>query len=205
MGYRSPDGIAGTVINLNQGNVKSVMHCATRLRFTLNDATLANTEKISNLKGVLKVVNGGGQYQIVIGTDVPQVYQEVFSSLTMGNGIAINPVKGEIKAPVDGVITTFFHTGHAIGIQGDNGAEILIHVGMDTVSLNGEGFEPLVREGDRVKKGQLLLKFDMDVIKAHNLSVVTPVVVTNTDDLKAVNPISSGSVTEKDAIIRFEV
>lgn len=205
MGYRSPDGIAGTVINLNQGNVKSVVHCAIRLRFTLNDATLANTEKISNLKGVLKVVNGGGQYQIVIGTDVPQVYQEVFSSLTMGNGIAINPVKGEVKAPVDGVITTFFPTGHAIGIQGDNGAEILIHVGMDTVSLNGEGFEPLVREGDRVKKGQLLLKFDMDVIKAHNLSVVTPVVVTNTDDLKAVNPISSGSVTEKDVIIRFEV
>lgn len=151
MGYRSPDGIAGTVINLNQGNVKSVVHCATRLRFTLNDATLANTEKISNLKGVLKVVNGGGQYQIVIGTDVPQVYQEVFSS------------------------------------------------------LKGEGFEPLVREGDRVKKGQLLLKFDMDVIKVHNLSVVTPVVVTNTDDLKAVKPISSGSVTEKDVIIRFEV
>ena len=74
----------------------------------------------------------------------------------MGNGIAINPVKGEVKAPVDGVITTFFPTGHAIGIQGDNGAEILIHVGMDTVSLNGEGFEPLVREGDRVKKGQTL-------------------------------------------------
>ena len=113
--------------------------------------TAANTEKISNLKGVLKVVNGGGQYQIVIGTDVPQVYQEVVSS------------------------------------------------------LKGEGFEPLVREGDRVKKGQLLLKFDIDVIKVHNLSVVTPVVVTNTDDLKAVNPISSGSVTEKDAIIRFEV
>lgn len=96
-------------------------------------------------------MNGGGQYQIVIGTDVPQVYQEVVSS------------------------------------------------------LKGEGFEPLVREGDRVKKGQLLLKFDIDVIKVHNLSVVTPVVVTNTDDLKAVNPISSGSVTEKDAIIRFEV
>ena len=117
----------------------------------------------------------------------------------------MNSYKGEIKAPVDGVITTFFSTGHAIGIQGDNGAEILIHVGMDTVSLKGEGFEPLVREGDRVKKGQLLLKFDMDVIKAHNLSVVTPDVVTNTDDLKAVNPISSGSVTEKNAIIRFEV
>ena len=133
------------------------------------------------------------------------VSDEVFSSLTMGNGIAINPVKGEVKAPVDGVITTFFPTGHAIGIQGDNGAEILIHVGMDTVSLNGEGFEPVVKEGDRIKKGQLLLKFDMDVIKAHNLSVVTPVVVTNTDDLKALNPISSGSVTEKDVIIRFEV
>lgn len=135
--------------------------------------------------------------------DLTTIEDEVFSSLTMGNGVAINPSKGEVKAPVDGVITTFFPTGHAIGIQGDNGAEILIHVGMDTVSLNGEGFEALAKEGDRVKKGQLILKFDMDVIKSHNLPIVTPVILTNTDDLTSVSPVTSGTVTENDVIIKF--
>lgn len=73
-------------------------------------------------------------------------------------------------------------------MEADNGAEVLIHVGMDTVSLDGEGFVPQVKEGDRVKKGQLLLKFDMDVIKAHGLETITPVVLTNTDDLQSVSP-----------------
>lgn len=136
--------------------------------------------------------------------ELTSIEDEVFSSLTMGKGVAINPAKGEVRAPVEGVVTTFFPTGHAIGIQGDNGADILIHVGMDTVSLNGEGFEPAVKEGDRVKRGQLLLKFDRDVISSHNLSAITPVVVTNTEDLKAVTPVVSGAVTEKDVVIRFE-
>ena len=89
-------------------------------------------------------------------------------------------------------------------MEADNGAEILIHVGMDTVSLDGEGFVPQVKEGDRVKKGQLLLKFDMDVIKAHGLETITPVVLTNTDDLQSVSPVKSSKVKEKDVIISFE-
>ena len=136
--------------------------------------------------------------------DLTTIKDEVFSSLAMGNGVAISPVKGEVKAPFDGIITTFFPTGHAIGMEADNGAEILIHVGMDTVSLDGEGFVPQVKEGDRVKKGQLLLKFDMDVIKAHGLETITPIVLTNTDDLQSVSPVKSGKVTEKDVIISFE-
>ena len=136
--------------------------------------------------------------------DLTTIKDEVFSSLAMGNGVAIRPVKGEVKAPFDGIITTFFPTGHAIGMEADNGAEVLIHVGMDTVSLDGEGFVPQVKEGDRVKKGQLLLKFDMDVIKAHGLETITPVVLTNTDDLQSVSPVKSGKVTEKDVIISFE-
>ncbi len=136
--------------------------------------------------------------------DLTTIKDEVFSSLAMGNGVAIRPVKGKVKAPFDGIITTFFPTGHAIGMEADNGAEVLIHVGMDTVSLDGEGFVPQVKEGDRVKKGQLLLKFDMDVIKAHGLETITPVVLTNTDDLQSVSPVKSGKVTEKDVIISFE-
>ena len=132
------------------------------------------------------------------------VADEAFASLAMGNGVAINPTKGEIKAPVDGTITTFFPTGHAIGITGTNGAEILIHVGMDTVSLKGEGFEPLVKQGDTVKRGQLLLKFDLDLIKSHNLSTVTPVVIANTDEYKAVKPVAPGKVTTDDVVINLE-
>lgn len=136
--------------------------------------------------------------------ELSKVEDEVFSSEAMGKGVAIIPAKGEVYAPCDGVISTFFPTGHAIGITGDNGAEVLIHVGMDTVSLDGEGFTPQVKADDKVKKGQLLLRFDIDFIKSKNLPVVTPVILTNTDDLKSVNQAASGKVNKGDVIIKFE-
>lgn len=130
------------------------------------------------------------------GTVVPleKVQDEVFSTGAMGKGIAIDPEKGEVYAPCDGEIITFFPTGHAIGIRADQGAELLIHVGMDTVELNGEGFFPQAKEGDRVKKGQLLLRFDMDLIKSKGKPVITPVIVTNTDDYADVVPEADGKV-----------
>ena len=94
------------------------------------------------------------------------VKDEVFSTGAMGKGIAVEPVEGKVYAPADGEITTFFPTGHAIGILTDTGAEILIHVGMDTVEMKGRGFTPKAKQGDRVKKGDLLLEFDMEKIKA---------------------------------------
>lgn len=136
--------------------------------------------------------------------ELTKVEDEVFSSLAMGNGIAINPSKGEVKAPLDGEVTVLFPTGHAIGIKGDNGAEVLIHVGMDTVTLNGEGFDIKVKQGDRVKKGQVLVNFDIDFIKSKNLSTITPVVVTNTSSLKEVNPHNVGKVTNDDVIINIK-
>ncbi len=136
--------------------------------------------------------------------ELSKVEDEVFSSLAMGNGIAINPSKGEVKAPLDGEVTVLFPTGHAIGIKGDNGAEVLIHVGMDTVTLNGEGFDVEVKQGDRVKKGQVLVNFDIDFIKSKNLSTITPVVVTNTSSLKEVVPHDAGKVTNEDVIINIK-
>lgn len=136
--------------------------------------------------------------------ELSKVEDEVFSSLAMGNGIAINPSKGEVKAPLDGEVTVLFPTGHAIGIKGDNGAEVLIHVGMDTVTLNGEGFDVKVKQGDRVKKGQVLVNFDIDFIKSKNLSTITPVVVTNTSSLKEVKPHDAGKVTNEDVIINIK-
>jgi PTS system beta-glucosides-specific IIC component len=111
-------------------------------------------------------------------TEVPD---KVFSSGAMGKGIAIDPVKGELIAPADGEITTVFPTGHAIGLTTKDGAEILIHIGMDTVELEGKGFEVFVKQGDQVRAGDLLVRFDIEAIKAAGYSVITPIVVTNTD------------------------
>lgn len=110
------------------------------------------------------------------------VKDEVFSSGAMGQGIAIEPSEGKVYAPADGVITTFFPTKHAIGLTSNHGAEILIHVGMDTVSMEGKGFDAKKEQGDRVKKGDLLLEFDIDAIKAAGHPVTTPVIVTNAKD-----------------------
>lgn len=132
------------------------------------------------------------------------ISDETFASGVMGNGVAIVPEKGEVYAPFDGTISAFFPTGHAIGLDGDNGTELLIHVGMDTVQLEGKGFTPQVKEGDHVKKGQLLLKFDIDYIKSQNLPVVTPVIVVNTADYKEVTPVAGGKVSKGDTIITVE-
>lgn len=131
------------------------------------------------------------------------VKDEVFSSESMGKGIAIEPEEGKVYAPADGVISTFFPTGHAIGITTDLGAEILIHVGMDTVEMNGDGFEPQKSQGDKVKKGDLLLKFNIDKIKAAGHPVTTPVIITNSDDYADVIPTNALKINSGDELIQI--
>ncbi|MGT2830009.1 beta-glucoside-specific PTS transporter subunit IIABC [Streptococcus hillyeri] len=112
-------------------------------------------------------------------TDVPD---QVFASGAMGKGIAIDPTDGLVVAPAKAEVTLLFPTGHAIGLRTENGAEILIHVGMDTVSLAGKGFKSFVAVGDKVEAGQQLLQFDLDTIRSAGLPVITPIIVTNTGD-----------------------
>lgn len=131
------------------------------------------------------------------------VEDEAFSSGVLGKGVAILPEEGVLYAPVDGTISAFFPTGHAIGISTDNGAELLIHVGMDTVQLNGKGFQPFAAEGDKVKKGQKLLEFDCKLIKEAGYSLVTPVLITNADDMGMVVPVENGKqIQTGDELIR---
>ncbi|MBQ6758074.1 MAG: PTS glucose transporter subunit IIA, partial [Selenomonadaceae bacterium] len=106
----------------------------------------------------------------------------VFASGAMGRGIAVQEPKGQVLAPFDGEITVFFPTGHAIGLKSDDGIELLIHVGMDTVKMNGEGFTPKKEAGDKIKKGDILLEFSPDAIKKAGYETTTPVVVTNHAD-----------------------
>lgn len=117
--------------------------------------------------------------KIVQMTEVPD---EVFASGALGKGLAIEPTIGELRAPADGVIATIFPTGHAVGMTTESGAEILMHIGMDTVELEGQGFEKMVAQGDQVKAGDLLVKFDIEVIKAAKKPIITPIVVTNSAD-----------------------
>ena len=105
----------------------------------------------------------------------------MFSAGILGQGVMIEPAEGKVYAPCDGKIVSLFDTLHAIGIQADCGAEVLIHVGMNTVSLNGKGFKAHIKTGDQIKKGQLLLEFDMNFIRSKNLPVSTPVIITELD------------------------
>ena len=122
---------------------------------------------------------------------VTEVEDEVFASCAMGEGIAIDPAEGKIYAPYSGVITVAFPTGHAYGIQAANGKEILIHIGMDTVELDGKGFSPKVKQGDIVKQGDLLTEVDLDYIRSQGKPVVTPVIFT---DETPVELLKSGDV-----------
>ena len=132
------------------------------------------------------------------------VNDPVFSSGAMGQGIAVKPSQDVVYAPADAEVTIAFPTGHAFGLKTADGAEILIHVGIDTVSMNGEGFEAKVAQGDKVKAGDVLGTFDSNKIAAAGLDDTTMVIVTNTADYASVTPVASGSVVKGDAIIEVK-
>jgi sugar PTS system EIIA component len=123
--------------------------------------------------------------------DIEQVPDPTFAQKLMGDGIAIEPVDGIVVSPVNGEIINFFHTKHAIGIRSESGLEILIHVGLETVMLNGEGFTGHVQVGDKVKVGDPLITFDLELIKEKAASTVTPIVITNMDVVQSIekNPV----------------
>lgn len=114
-----------------------------------------------------------------------QATDPVFSSGVMGQGVVIEPSQSELVSPVNGTVTVLFPTKHAVGIVSEEGVEMLMHIGMDTVSLDGKGFEAHVEQGDKVVVGQQLISFDMDVIKKAGLVTETPVIITNQDDFQA--------------------
>ena len=132
------------------------------------------------------------------------VNDPVFSSGAMGQGIAVKPSQDVVYAPADAEVTIVFPTGHAYGLRTANGAEILIHVGIDTVSMNGEGFNHKVAQGDKVKAGDVLGTFDSNKIAAAGLDDTTMIIVTNTADYASVTPVASGSVVKGDAIIEVK-
>lgn len=141
----------------------------------------------------------------VTGKVIPlnETPDETFASGVMGQGAAIDPNEGKVYAPVNGVATTVFPTGHAIGITTDDGAELLIHIGLNTVELNGKNFTTHVTEGESVKAGQLLVTFDKDEIVKAGYSVITPVVVTNSADYASVEIVRTGVVDKMEKMLKI--
>lgn len=140
------------------------------------------------------------------GTVVPlaDVKDEAFASGALGDGIAIEPTDGELVAPADGEISSTFETHHAVGMTTADGAELLMHIGIDTVKLGGKHFTYIVNEGDKVKKGQPLIRFELEAIKAEGYPVTTPLIVCNTDDYAAVTAKASGIVKQGDALLELK-
>ncbi|MFB4472926.1 PTS glucose transporter subunit IIA [Oceanobacillus caeni] len=131
-----------------------------------------------------------------------EVPDPVFSEKIIGEGIAIHPIGSTITSPVDGTILQVFPTKHAIGIRDNNGIEILIHIGLDTVNLNGEGFTSYVQEGDKVVLGDKLISFDLEKIKEKRKDTIIPIIITNSDKFKEISSCEKSSViSQKDEIL----
>lgn len=160
------------------------------------------------IKEETKAVTNGKEELILSPMDgevVPleKVNDEVFSSKMMGDGIAILPSDGKVYAPVAGEITVAMDSNHAVGIQSDEGAEILIHIGIDTVEMKGEGFKSYVKQGDQVAVGDLLLEADLNAIKEHEYDTTTMIIVTNTFDYSDFQIQKEGSIEHSEALLKI--
>ncbi len=177
----------------NTGNNLEVHNSVSNTKSNTTDNTAKSVARKENIV-----------YSPVKGNVIPlsEVKDEAFSSGILGKGAAIIPEEGVVYAPADGEISAFFPTGHAIGIKTTDGLELLIHVGMDTVQLDGKGFTPLAKAGDKVKKGQKLLEFDKELIKAEGYSTVTPVLISNFDQFDEITATDKNHVQAGDVFLR---
>ena len=137
--------------------------------------------------------------------ELKEVYDPTFNSGMLGQGVAIVPSEGKIYAPADGEIGMVFETLHAVSMTADNGVEILVHVGLDTVELKGEGFEAHVQAGDKVKKGDLMLSVDLDAVQAAGYDIVTPILVCNTDEYAAVEGLAGKDVVPGEDVVKIQL
>lgn len=130
--------------------------------------------------------------------NIQDIPDPVFAQKMMGEGFGINPTEGEVVSPIEGKVDNVFPTKHAIGLKADNGLEILVHIGLDTVQLDGQGFEILVSSGDTVQVGDPLLKFDLEYISNNAKDVISPIIITNSDQTESIH------VNDVKAVIKGE-
>ena len=200
----NPDGTMGNIVVAFAGIAISMAVGFLLTLLLYKDKKEENSKKVRETIASTKAKDG--KIEIVSPlkgrvVKLSDVKDEAFSSGALGKGVAVEPEEGVLSAPADGTISALFPTGHAIGLTTETGLELLMHVGMDTVQLDGKGFKAFVAAGDSVKQGQKLLEFDMKLIQGEGYSLVTPVLVTNSDDFEAVTPSSETQVRAGDLLL----
>ena len=157
----------------------------------------------SKLFGKSEAKNENGIFAPIAGAAVPVsvVPDPTFSSGMLGNGVAVIPTEGKVYAPCNATVDMMFTTGHAVSLVADNGAEILIHVGLETVALEGKPFTVHVENGQKVSKGDLMIEVDLEAVKAAGLNTITPVLVCNSDDFGTFKTFTGKDVTNADLVI----
>ena len=200
----NPDGTMGNIVVAFAGIAISMAVGFLLTLLLYKDKKEENSKKVRETIASTKAKDG--KIEIVSPlkgrvVKLSDVKDEAFSSGALGKGVAVEPEEGVLYAPADGTISALFPTGHAIGLTTETGLELLMHVGMDTVQLDGKGFKAFVAAGDSVKQGQKLLEFDMKLIQGEGCSLVTPVLVTNSDDFEAVTPSSETQVRAGDLLL----
>lgn len=175
----------------------------TMLFYKENEKEEVKTEEISVENKVEKLLNKDSIMTPLAGKliELSKSEDEAFASGALGVGVAIIPNEGIVLSPIEGIVTTLFPTLHAIGITGDNGVEMLIHVGINTVQLDGKGFEAHIKEGERVKIGDKLVSFDIEFIKSSGYSLTTPILVTNPEEFLEIIPVEEREINFNEKIM----
>ena len=130
-----------------------------------------------------------------------EIDDAAFAGKILGDGVAIEPSEGRLVAPCDGIVTGVFHSGHIVNIRSNDGCKILLHIGLDTVHLCGRFFRPVARPGDRVKKGDLLVSFDIGSVRSAGFRLTAPMIICNSADYAAVTPVASGTILAGDSLL----
>src|SRR5699024_4157998 len=133
-----------------------------------------------------------------------QLRGEVFASEAVGKGLGIQPEEGKLYAPANGIVTTVFPTGHAIGITSDNGEEILLHIGLDTVDIRDNVFEVHIKKDEEVKKGDLLCSFNIEAIVKKGYDISSPIIITNSDSYTQINPVDASEIKVGDTLLTLD-
>lgn len=182
-----------------------VLGCVFTLIAGVDDFVMGEDKKVEAKEETVVSNEGIIVKSPVEGTvkDLAEVNDNVFAEGLMGKGIAIEPKVGKVVAPFDGIVEAIFKTNHAIGLKSKDGAEVLIHIGLDTVNLEGNHFKSHIEKGQAIKAGDLLVEFDIDAIKKEGYDVITPVIITNCDNFKDVMAVKNGEVTNKDDLLNL--
>lgn len=135
--------------------------------------------------------------------NIEDVPDEVFAQKFLGDGVAINPSSNIVTSPIEGTITQLFSTKHAICIKAESGVEVLIHIGIDTVKLKGKGFTSFVKKGDKIKTGNEIMELDLDLIKKHAKSIITPILITNVNSINGFNIMTKGKINNKENLLKI--